>query len=835
LLRYTFTDECGNSDFADFEFTVEDGTAPVAVCEDGLNISISSGSSNGSASTGLAVLTPEMIDAGSYDDCSDVSLSIARVNASNIATEAYDQELILTCADIGTVRVGLRVEDENGNVNFCWLDVLVEDKNIPTCIPPGPVTISCIEYNENLPADITEATDEQLDALFGAAVGIDNCDVTVSSTVSGSTNSCGVGQITRNFEATDGAGFVDNNNCVQQITIYGIHDYRVTFPTDEASGCADIPSFDGLDTDEFACDLITTNVTVDTIAAVNAPDACFTLRVNYDVINFCEYNQLGECYRIPRDGDGIRNPETQLLYLNVVPGLDNTTTADDFAFLSRFTDRNFNPNAPQRDQLVDDGDDNDGSDDDNDNDSEETQAANGVGFAYAQDDSRGFFCYIQYIDVYDAVAPSITGDEPEDCFAGSSAECTAEVTLTFTAEDECTAPLVTVELDANYVESAGFIPTNPASVGVSVSVSNDGDNYTVNASNVPVGDHAIRVRANDGCGNFDVEIIEFCVVGDKAPTPICIQTLTVTLMPDGAGDGMAAIWASDFIASDVEDCFGNVIENYSIYREAGFDEGDIAVGDLGIDFTCADFGESVPVRVYAIAENGTADYCSVIVEVQAFQEGLCDGDGGALAGTIATQNDEFVSGVEVSLTGEGDMDEMVVTNENGAYAFANVALGADYTIQPANLVAVDLTTVTVTDVVLIGNVILGADAFVSNYDYLAADVDQDGALSVGDMVSIQRVILGLDDMYATGESWGFVPADVDVSNPFAQLFPEVINVNNLTANVLDADFVGFAYGDVNSVGRSSASLEVEDIRLEAGQTHVMAVSGAEYPGAGSWS
>jgi hypothetical protein len=251
IIRYTFEDDCLNSDFEDFEFTVIDGTAPVAICEDGLNISVSSGQTQGPGpSTGVVVLTPEMIDAGSYDDCSGVTLSIARV-------------------------------------------------------------------------------------------------------------------------------------CVQLITVRGIFSYRVTFPTDEASGCADIPSFDGLDTDEYACDLITTNVTVDTIAAVNAPDACFTLRVNYDVINFCEYNQLGECYRIPRDGDGIRNPDTQLLYLNIIPN-STANTSDDIAFLSRFTDRNFNPGPPQRDQLVDDGDDNDGSDDDNDNDSEETQAANGVGFAYAQ-------------------------------------------------------------------------------------------------------------------------------------------------------------------------------------------------------------------------------------------------------------------------------------------------------------------------------------------------------------------------------------------------------------------------------------------------------------------
>ncbi|SER48631.1 hypothetical protein SAMN05444359_1591, partial [Neolewinella agarilytica] len=309
LLRYTYTDECGNTDFSDYPFCVEDGTAPVAICEDGLNISISSGSAAGGVSTGIAILTPEMIDAGSYDDCSGVTLEIARVGADNIATEAYDQELVLTCADLGTVRVGLKVTDAEGNMNFCWLDVLVEDKNAPSCIAPGPVEISCIVARATLPDDIMEATEAELDATFGFATGVDNCDVTITSTISGNVNSCGVGSFTRIFTATDGEGFTNTNNCRQRITVYGVHDYRLTFPTDEEGTCADVPAYAGIAADEDACDLITTDVVVDTLRTLEAGEECFKLRVTYDVINWCEYNTLGQPYLIPRDGDGIRNPE----------------------------------------------------------------------------------------------------------------------------------------------------------------------------------------------------------------------------------------------------------------------------------------------------------------------------------------------------------------------------------------------------------------------------------------------------------------------------------------------------------------------------------------------
>ncbi len=479
-----------------------------------------------------------MIDNGSYDDCNGVSLFIARVNDANINTEPYDDQLVLTCADLGVVRVGLRVIDDLGNVNDCWLDVLVEDKARPTCFQPAPVRISCIVYNATLPADIQEATDEELDAAFGAAFGQDNCEVNIEQTIIGSLNSCGVGNFTRRFTVTDGQGFTNTNACVQSIVVYGVHDYTIEFPVDVEGDCMDIPEYDGIDETERACDLIAVNIAVDTFRSQNAAEECFKLEVVYEIINWCEYDGEGQAYIIPRDGDGLvnRNVNTQPLYLHVVPGVREDILTDDFAFLSRFSDTRFDAFAPQRDNLLDNGDDNDGDDDDNGNDNIDDDP-------YATDASRGYFRYTQFIKIYDDVAPVIDTDfDSEDCFAGVGEECEADITIDFTAEDDCSAANVTVELDADYLVSAGFQRTRFVTAN-EISTNDDGS-FRVSLSGIPVGEHALRVRAGDGCGNFDVEIIEFCVTADKAPTPICIQTLTVTLMPDGNGGGMADIWAS---------------------------------------------------------------------------------------------------------------------------------------------------------------------------------------------------------------------------------------------------------------------------------------------------
>jgi hypothetical protein len=810
LLRYTTTDECGNASIDDFFFVVEDRTPPVALCEDGLNISITGG-----ASGGFAVLTPANIDNGSYDDCSDVSLSIARVNNSDLPISAYGSQIVLTCADIGTVRVGLRVEDALGNVNYCWLDVLVEDKLAPTCIAPANTTIACTDYNTSLPADIQDATDAQLDALFGAAAGVDNCGAIITQTISGDVNSCGVGSFVRTFVSTDAAGFTNVGACTQRIDVIGVHDYRLTFPTDESGDCAENPVYAGVFAEELGCDLITTTTDVDTLRTLDAGDECFKLRITYDVVNWCEYNSLGEPFIVTRDGSGVNNRQRQPrdidndeLFVNVIP--NNTDgTGDDQAFMTLFSDRVFSPNAPQRDREF---------------------------AGYAGSNRRGFFRYTQYIKVYDEVAPEITFTELESCFAGNNEGCLATVSIAFTALDECSEATVNVELDANYLEANGFNPDNAAALGIGVSVENDGNgNYVVTATNVPVGEHALRVRASDGCGNFDVQLIEFCVTADLTPTPICVQTLTVVLMNDGDGGGTAAIWASDFIASPIEDCFGNEVTKYSLFRSsdaggAGFVPSFNPPTTDGIaDIDCADFETgTVSVRVYAFDDNGTTpDYCEVVVEVQD-NMGWCDDEAlGNVAGLIADQDNVALENASVTLTGA--MEVTTSTDASGQYSFTGLPLGADYTVQPTYEAPVNLRNVKSSDLVAMIGEILGTTNFDSPYDFVAADVNRDQELNIFDVVNVSQVILGQRDIFESGQSWVFVEANatINVANPYAAVFPEVYNANDL-AGTVTANFVAVEMGNPFGLSsRTALNVTTDDAQLEAGQTHTIVLDGTD--------
>lgn len=840
LLRYSYADDCDNAGFSDVDITIVDGTNPIAICEDGLNVSLTAGvGADGVSSLGLAVITPEMIDRNSSDDCSDVSLAVGRMQQNADGTyslvpgTSYAERVDLSCEDIGTVVLGLEVTDALDNRNVCWLNVLVEDKQDPICLAPAPINLDCNQFASlGFPADINEVSATEINAAFGVPFAQDNCGTTITSTISGNLDACGEGQFQRDFVVVDPSG--NDQTCSQTITIRGVYDYTISFPGDTDAFCVDAPEVTDVEVVEGACDLITTDVSIDTFQSQS--DACYLLRINHLVINFCEYNTLGEPYLIRRDADGDGD-FNERVFVHLIPG-DASTQEDDAAILDNDGIRTNNNDILFPFIPVDDGDDNDGSDDQNDNDNEGGQAPDGVGFAYAQDNSRGAFLYHQFISVFDEVAPTLTATIPAECFGAQSLNCTGEVSLTFSTSDVCTPQEqldVRIELDEDYAAGSFsrdrfLLPTEFTQDGVG--------NYTISLANVPVGEHAVRVRVTDNCGNPNAQIINFCVTDDKAPTPICIGQLTVTLMPNGDGTGNAAVWASDFIASDVEDCSGEV--TYSIYteREATLPGFTPEPGVNGIILDC-ESDATTPVRVYAFDPTGLFDYCSVFVLVQRADNACVVEETGAIGGGILSESGLVFANVAIGLDGS-EIADSTETDDNGRFLFPRLAVGDDYTINPDLDIYINHSQgVSTFDLVLITQHILGTEPLTSPFQMLAADANNDREVTVQDLIAIRRLILGYDDAFPNNTGYRFIDENFIFpisNNPWATSFPEVVNINNLSGNVFDADFIGLMVGDVNGDGLDNLlnggagqprfgakDIIVEDLYLRAGETHTVTI------------
>ncbi|MEL7423546.1 MAG: T9SS type A sorting domain-containing protein, partial [Bacteroidota bacterium] len=210
---------------------------------------------------------------------------------------------------------------------------------------------------------------------------------------------------------------------------------------------------------------------------------------------------------------------------------------------------------------------------------------------------------------------------------------------------------------------------------------------------------------------------------------------------------------------------------------------------------------------------------------------------GTLSGVITTENDETVEGVEVSVNGG---DQLMVTSVDGTFSFT-LDLGGDYTITPY-LNAEPLNGVSTFDLVLMSKHILGVQSLDSPYKRIAADINRSSSISTLDMIQLRKLILNIDTEFQNNTSWRFVDASYDfpqVTNPWFEVFPELISENNLAGDVLDANFVGVKVGDVNGSVQANAlanddrnlngefNFAVENGSLVAGNVYTVAFRGAE--------
>ena len=824
ILSYIGTDACGNSDTLNVQFTVGDRTAPVAICEDGLNISL--------GGNGLTVVPAVDFDNGSHDECGPVTYAVTCVDENDQPITPYGPNVQFDCNDLGVKRIGLRVTDQSGNVNFCWLDVLIEDKIAPLCLAPASMTILCTDLDGEFPQDIEAdfvvdpvGTAALLDDLFGAATGVDNCTIeSITQVVVDNRTSCGSGVIRRSFVITDGVGLTSVGICSQVINVIGVHDYTIVFPADAENDDCIEPDYNDVTFTENGCDLITIATSIDTFSAT--ADECYKLRITYEVLNWCEYNTENDLYLVPRDADndGVLNEAT---FLHVTPGATTTTLTDDIAFLDRDNNRTNSSTIANLDTG-------DGG-----------LVAGMSAAGYGLDGSRGGFLYRQFIKVYDNTAPVVNITEAEGGLALDDT-CLGDIDLNFMVMEECSPESVGVTASIDQFIPAGtFTLANfNADQNVTAAVTVNADStYTIDLNGLPIGRHAVRIIISDGCGNTTPALIIFTIEDGKAPTPICINGLTATLMPDGQGGGMGAIWANDFIASPATDCTGPV--KYAIYRSAdaaAIENFAPGIADTGLMLNCDDLG-MLAVRIYAIDGNGQSDYCETTLLVQAFNEDACTDVDGTIAGLITTVAMVPVEGVEVNLAGADGMTSVMTTSNNGLFSFSGLPGGEDYTIAPTHYTDY-MNGVTTSDIVAITRHILGLTDFTSPYQYIAADVNGTESINVVDIIAIRRLILGLTDNFPNGNpSWRFVSSGYDfpqATNPWAEVFPEVNNHNNLVGSIVNSDFVAAKLGDIDGTAipntlyqpeprnlRGDLMLEMNGMDLRNGETYEVPVRSAD--------
>ncbi|MBP7184459.1 MAG: T9SS type A sorting domain-containing protein [Saprospiraceae bacterium] len=319
---YTATDGCGNSTSVSVPFEVQDDDAPVAICQEATTVGLSS------TQGGTTTICASSLNSGSYDNCSNIVIKIKRMGSSAPFSDCID----VSCADIGTpVQVRFRAYDLVGNGSFsetegryseCMVLVTVQDKIKPILTCPANKILNCGQD----PFDT---------AITGVATATDNCNVTVTSTTTGSVNTCGVGTITRTWTASDAAG--NTTTCSQTITVSNNSPFsasNIVWPTQvvTVSNCTQSTTPEGLNAintswgfptyTQVGCSNIVSSHE-DIVLTVQAP-GCMKILRKWIIVDWCRFNVNG-----PLDATNAYYTFTQeIRVMNNVPPTIATCPAD---------------------------------------------------------------------------------------------------------------------------------------------------------------------------------------------------------------------------------------------------------------------------------------------------------------------------------------------------------------------------------------------------------------------------------------------------------------------------------------------------------------------------
>ncbi len=381
-----------------------------------------------------------------------------------------------------------------------------------------------------------------------------------------------------------------------------------------------------------------------------------------------------------------------------------------------------------------------------------------------------------------------------------------------------------------------------------------GFEYTINIPDAIPADcgetrHRVVWKVYDGCGNVSSTTSYFTVQDKKAPTPYCVNLSTALMAdPDGSGPAvsMVELWAIDFDYGSFDNCVAYEDLRFT-FTETQPELDPNYNSDLRSSsrvFTCDDLvgtnDATLTIPVYVWDLCGNYDFCQVNLRLVDNNPNGCTVDTtgtGSIAGKIETEFGQSVENVEVANENMFyEFKDTDMTDNTGNYSFVDNFLTMDYQVK-AEKDDDYMNGVSTLDLVLIQRHILGLENLDSAYKLIAADVNNDGAVTAIDLIELRKLILGIYEELPSNSSWRFVDAaqTLDVNSPWN--FDETIDIYNLSTDMIDENFVGIKVGDVNqsvianatsgsTEDRSSSvvNIEFEDIQVEAGQTFDLAVN-----------
>lgn len=403
-------------------------------------------------------------------------------------------------------------------------------------------------------------------------------------------------------------------------------------------------------------------------------------------------------------------------------------------------------------------------------------------------------------------------------FYADSTVCHAWVSLPISFGPNCPiatyVPSLHIDLDIQDLNQDGQITPDDVMTDIS-----NPENYflrqgedTFFAGNFPIGQHVLYLHPSPSCSET-AQLLFFSVLDTIAPKPQCKLFIEVQMesVPeidinqDGRRDlAVLRVPAMDLLEELATDCTGQIPSEED--RKTVVDYSVNLIGapvDRSQDtlvLTCPGPTplDALPiVQVNAWDEGGNSSFChSRLYVTGSVFERNCYYEPPELYIDISTISGDDVPYVDIQI--QGDLDTILSTDEQGFLYISRFDLDS-LTIRPAKN-SDPRQNLSGFDIVLLRRHILGATLIPGPHKLLAADVNQDGKLSVRDIIQMRRIILGIQNEFANNHSWRFFDRKYTFINPNAP-WEEAAQAESVSLNLpfgdVHIDFVGVRIGDLN--------------------------------------
>jgi len=172
----------------------------------------------------------------------------------------------------------------------------------------------------------------------------------------------------------------------------------------------------------------------------------------------------------------------------------------------------------------------------------------------------------------------------------------------------------------------------------------------------------------------------------------------------------------------------------------------------------------------------------------------------SISGTVLSVKDVPMESVTVTIS--GDASQSTTTDVNGNYTFSDLPVLGNYIVTPEKTTK-HFDGISTRDLVILRREILGIEKLNHPALFIAADATNNGKVSTGDMLVIQRLLLGIISDFPANQSWRFYTSDFPSGLTGPDPFTETSTTGSLdnatisapTTSVDNLDFVGIKVGD----------------------------------------